>query len=327
VRRREFITLLGGAVAGRPLAARAQQPGQTKRVGFVIGLNDAEAQARFAAFRQELDQLGWISGRNIQIVPRFGAADSSRNLSYVEELMGLGVDVVVTSNSTTITELVKRSRTLPIVITNMSDPVTLGLAENLARPGGNVTGFTNFEPATGAKWLELLRELIPSLKRAAVMVDPLEPDAKLYVPGLQTAASSLGFQLTIMSEQDDAGFEKSIDNFAQQSTGGLIVPPGAKLAARRALFMRLAAHHRLPAIFSFRYVAAEGGLMSYGPDALELYRRPAAYVDRILKGAKPAELPIQQPTKFELAINLKTAKALGITFPISLLGRADEVIE
>jgi putative ABC transport system substrate-binding protein len=327
LRRRDFITLLGGAAAAWPLAARAQQFEKPRRISFVIGLGDAQARARFAAFRQGLEALGWVQGRNIELVAWFGAADPKLNLTYVAELLTAVPDVVVTSNSTTVSELLKATHTIPIVITNLSDPVALGFAQSLSRPGGNVTGFTNFEAATGAKWLELLREIAPNVARAGVVIDPQEGDAKLYMPAIEAAASSLGIQLTTASGNDEAETQRSIDVFAEQASGGLIVPPGAKIAARRGLIMRLAAQYGMPAVYPFRYMAEEGGLVSYGPETLDLYRRPAAYVDRILKGTKPAELPIQQPTTFELIANLKTAKALGLSIPESVLLRADGVIE
>jgi putative ABC transport system substrate-binding protein len=325
--RRDFATLLGAAAAAWPLAARAQQPGRMRRISFVIGLGDEQARARFAAFRQGLEALGWVHGRNIELTAWYGAADPRLNLTYVAELLTARPDVVVTSNSTTVSELLKAPQSTPIVITNLSDPIAMGWVANLAHPGGSVTGFTNFESQTGAKWLELLREVAPGTKRAAVVFDPQEADAKLYMSAIETAAKLLRIELVPAGGKDEAETERAVEMFAQQSDSGLVIPPGAKIAARRGLVMRLAAQHRMPAVYPFRYMAEEGGLMSYGPDALELYRRPATYVDRILKGAKPADLPVQEPTKFELLINLKTAKALGLTVPPTLLALADEVIE
>jgi putative tryptophan/tyrosine transport system substrate-binding protein len=330
MRRREFITLLGGAaVAGWPLAARAQQPERMKRVGWLVGIrDDAEARARLAAFRDGLATRGWIEGRNIEIVARFGAADLDRNRVAVEELLRQAPDVVVTSSPASVSALMKDSRTIPIVFTLQPDPVAQGFAESLARPGGNATGFTSVDGAMTGKWLGLLKEVVPGMKRVVMLVDPEEPSAAILAQALGPAASSLGIQSTTAIVRSEAEIDQAVAAFARQPGGGLIVPPSAGLAARRALIIQLAASHRLPAIYTWRYLAAvEGGLMSYGPDLLDLFRRPASYVDRILKGADPSELPIQQPTKFELVVNLKTAKALGIMIPESFLVRADEVIE
>jgi putative tryptophan/tyrosine transport system substrate-binding protein len=327
--RRAFVSALGTAALAWPLAARAQQPARMKRVAFVIGLDDhTEGRARFAAFRQGLEALGWTEGRNIEIVARFGTADPDRNRTVVAELLNLAPDVIVTSNTITVSALMRESRTIPIVLANMSDPVAQGFAESLARPGGNVTGFTSFfEGAIATKWLELLREIAPGMIRVAVLIDPQETTGPIFVSALEAATASLGIQLTTARVRDDAEIERAVEAFARVPNGGLIVPPGPRVATRRAVILKLAGRRRLPAIYGFPYIVREGGLMSYGPDVIDLYRRPASYVDRILKGAKPADLPIQQPTKFELVVNLKTAKALGLEVPLHLQQLADEVIE
>ena len=327
--RRDFITLLGGSVAAAwPLAARAQKSEGTRRVGFFIGLgDDTEARARFAAFREGLAALGWSEGRNVEIVARFGTADPDRNRAAVAEIIALAPDVVVTSNPASVAALMKAARTIPIVFTMQSDPVAAGFAESMARPGGNATGFAHFERATVTKWLELLRQIAPGTIRVAFVLDPEDLFGAQYLRALDAPASSLGIQLASVSLGDAAEFERAVAAFAREPNGGLIVPPSAGTGARRAAIIGLAAKHRLPSIYAFRYHAVEGGLISYGPDVFDLYRRPASYVDRILKGAKPADLPIQLPTKYELVINLKTAKALGLDVPLQLQQLADEVIE
>jgi putative tryptophan/tyrosine transport system substrate-binding protein len=327
MRRREFIAGLGGAAAGWPLAARAQQA-RRRRIGFLLGISDgADALSRFSAFQQALETFGWVDGRNIEIVARFGAADADRNRAHVAELIALAPDVIVSSNAPSIIALMKGTRTIPIVIANTTDPVALGFVESLSRPGGNVTGFTNFEQATATKWLELLLEIAPGLIRVAVLVDPRDPPENPYVLAIRRSASSLGIALVTAYARDVAETEQALDALAQQPNGGLIVPPGAGPSSHRQLVLGLAARYRLPAIYGFSDWVAAGGLISYGPDVLDLYRQPASYVDRILKGAKPADLPVQQPSKFGLVINLKTAKALGLTIPETLLATADEVIQ
>jgi putative tryptophan/tyrosine transport system substrate-binding protein len=326
MKRRKFIALLGSAVAGWSLSARAQ-PQETRRVGFVIGLDDVEAQARFASFREGLERRGWIDGRNLDIVARFGAADPDRNQRYVAELIALHPAAIVTPNTSTVIALMKEAPTIPVVIAQMGDPVTLGFAGSVAHPDRNVTGFTDFEPAMATKWLELLREVAPLVKRLVILMEPESSD--FYIRALKPAASSLGVELKELRviTGGDAELERTIAAFAVTPNGGLIITPGAVIAARRAMIRDLAARYRLPAIYGFRYYAVEGGLMSYGPDVLDLYRRSASYVDRILRGAKVSELPIQYPTKFELVVNLKSAKALGLTIPEAFLLLADELIE
>jgi len=326
-KRREFITLLGGAGAAWPLAARAQQPAGTRRIGFVIGLDDAEARARFASFRQGLEGRGWIDGRNVELVARFGAADPDRNRRYVAELAGLQPAAIVTSNTATVLALMKEAPTIPVVVTQMTDPVALGFAASLAHPDRNITGFAHFEPAATTKWLGLLREAATAVRRFAILTEP--ESSEVYVPALKAATSSLGLQLTELSVSANGDVElvRAMAAFASEPNGGLVVTPGAAIGTKRALILQAAAQHRLPAIYGFRYYVVEGGLMSYGPDVLDLYRRSASYVDRILKGAKVSDLPIQHPTKLELVVNLKTAKALGLAIPEAFLLRADELIE
>jgi putative ABC transport system substrate-binding protein len=310
------------------IRSRARRRGGVAARGARAGIgDDAEARARFAAFRQGLEALGWIEGRNVEIVARFGGADPERNRAHVAEMVAFAPDIVVTSNPASIAALIKAARTIPIVFTMQSDPVAAGFAESLARPGGNATGFAHFEQATVTKWLELLRQIAPSINRVAFLLDPEDIFGAQYLRALDAPASSLGIQLRSVSIGDAVEFELAIEAFARAPDGGLIVPPSAGTAAKRGTIIGLAAKHRLPAIYAFRYHAVQGGLMSYGPDIFDLYRWPASYVDRILKGAKAAELPIQFPTKYELVINLKTAKALGLEVPVQLQQLADEVIE
>jgi putative ABC transport system substrate-binding protein len=329
VRRREFITLLSGAAATVwPLVARAQEQERKKRIGWLDGADDdPETRARLTAFRQKLEALGWIEGRNFEIIARFLAADPDRNRTYVAEILGLTPDLIVSTNPPSISALMKEAKAIPIVFPIMSDPVALGFAESLARPGGNVTGFTHFEPATATKWLELLREIAPGVNRIAALIDPRNPTGNLYVHALEVAAASLRLPFATAPARDGAEIEQAIVAFAHEPNGGLILPPGPLQAVHRQLIVKLAAQHRVPAVYPWRYMVVDGGLMSYGPDVLEMYRGAATYVYRILQGEKPAALPIQASTKFELVINLKTAKALGLEVPQTLLARADEVIE
>jgi putative tryptophan/tyrosine transport system substrate-binding protein len=328
MRRREFITLLGGtASVSWPAMARAQQPARMKRVGFLTGLDDVEARARFAAFSQALAALGWIADRNVDIIARFGTADPGLNQAHVTEIIALAPDVIVASNPISIAASIRATPTIPIVFTLQPDPIAEGFVPSLARPGGNVTGFTSVEPAMAGKWVELLKQVAPAIKRVAMLDDPATPLEGVFAQPFADAAGALAIESIIPRVRDGAEIDRVIGDFARQPNGGLILPPSAGIGAKRAAIIPLAAKYRMPAIYAWRYLAVEGGLMSYGPDVLDLYRRPASYVDRILKGAKPADLPVQQPTKFELVINLKTAKALGLTVPPTLLARADEVIE
>jgi putative tryptophan/tyrosine transport system substrate-binding protein len=326
--RRQFISALGCASAAWPLAVRAQQPAM-RRIGYVVGggENDSETQTRLAAFRQALAGLGWIEGRNIEIATRFGADDPDRNRAYVAELVRWAPHVIFVGNNPTVPALMGATRTIPLVFANVSDPVGEGYVESLSHPGGNVTGFINFEPAIGSKWLELLTEIAPKVIRVAVLVDPQNPSGRLYVQAIEAAASSLRIELATARAGDDAGIAQAIDAFASAPNGGLIVPPAPGITNRYPLIIKLAVSNRLPTVYPFRFIAKNGGLMSYGPNVVDLYRRSATYVDLILKGTKAADLPVQLPTKFELVINRKTAKALGITVPSTILARADEVIE
>jgi putative tryptophan/tyrosine transport system substrate-binding protein len=329
VKRREFIVGLGSAAAW-PLAAQAQRPERLKRVGFMVGqVEDAVSAARLTAFRQGLEALGWFEGRNVE------TAGPDRTRIAVTEMLALTPDVMVTSNDASVSALAKESPSTPIVFTFTNDIVAMGFAESLARPGRNVTGFTSFEFATATKWLELLREIVPGMTRVAVMMAPISeyPSGANYLRVIEDGASSLGIQTTALSVRNDADVEQLIESFVGRSDSGMIIsgliilPSGGVAGDRRKLIAGLAARHRLPAVYPFGYFTVAGGLISYGPDVLDLFRRAASYVDRILKGARPADLPIQQPTKFELVINLKTAKALGLTIPETLLATADEVIQ
>jgi putative tryptophan/tyrosine transport system substrate-binding protein len=330
MRRREFIGLVGGAAAAWPLAARAQQPGERiRRVAVLTPFaeDDPEAQARVAAFVQGLQQLGWTDGRNLRIDIRWGAGDAARIRRDAVELVALAPDVILAAGGATVGPLLQASRTVPIVFTLTPDPVGASFVESLARPGGNATGFTNFEYGIGVKWLELLKEIAPSVTRAAVMRDPLVPAGIGQFGAIQAAASSVGIELRPLDVRDADEIERTVRAFARSPNDGLIVTSNALALFHRDLIITLAARHRLPAVYPFRNFVTTGGLASYGPDTIEPHWRAAGYVDRILKGEKPADLPVQSPVKYELTINLKTAKALGLTVPQSVLARADEVIE
>jgi putative tryptophan/tyrosine transport system substrate-binding protein len=329
MRRREFITLLGGAAAAWPLAARAQQGERMRRIGVLMNLaaDDAEGRARIAAFLQGLQQLGWIDGRNVTIDARWGAGDADRYRRLAAELIALAPDVILASGSSTVGPLIQATRAVPIVFVGVVDPVGSGFIESLAQPGGNATGFTLFEYAISGKWLELLKEIAPRLARAAVIRDPTLASGGGQLGAIQAVASSLGVELRPVGVRDVDELERAVTTFARGSHGGLIVTGSSLAIVHRDLIISLAARHRLPAAYPYRYFVASGGLISYGPDTVDPFRRAAGYVDRILKGAKPTELPVQAPTKFELVINLKTAKSLGLEVPPTLLARADEVIE
>jgi putative ABC transport system substrate-binding protein len=325
-RRREFIKLLGGAAAW-PLAAHAQQGERVRRVGVIMTTDDAEGQARMRAFLQGLQQLDWADGRNVRIEARWtlGKADNVRR--YVAELVAFAPDVIMATGSATVGPLVQSIRDTPIVFAQVPDPVGAGFVESLARPGGNATGFISFEYGLSAKWLELLKEIAPSVTRAAILRDPGITGGIGQWAAIQTVAPSLGVELRPVDVRDPTEIERSLTAFARAPNGGLIVTGSASSTVHRGPIIRVAARHRLPAVYPFRRFVADGGLISYGPDTIDQYRRAAAYVDRILKGEKPADLPVQAPTKYELVINLKTAKALGLEVPPILLARADEVIE
>jgi putative tryptophan/tyrosine transport system substrate-binding protein len=327
--RRAFISLLGGATAAWPLAARAQQTERVRRVGVLMSVaaDGPDGQPRLAAFLKGLQELGWTDGRNVRIDQRWGAGDVERARRYAAELVAFGPDVILASGDHSVVALQQVTRTVPIVFTLVSDPVGTGYVESLARPGGNMTGFTLFEYSTSAKYLEVLKEIAPGVKRAAIVREAGTATGTGQFAAIQAAAPALGVELSAIGVRDAGEIEGGIAAFARSPNGGLIVTGSAPAAVHSHLIVALAAHHKLPAAYFARFVVAAGGLISYGPDFLDVHRRPAAYVDRILKGEKPADLPVQAPTKYELAINLKTARALGLTVPPTLLARADEVIE
>ena len=328
MRRREFIKVVCGSAAAWPLAARAQQSERVRRIGVLMYLpaDDAEGQARLAAFTQALTQLGWSDGHNLRIDTRYATADDIRR--HAAELAALAPDVLVAGTGTaTVAPLLQATRTVPIVFAIVIDPVGAGFVDSLARPGGNATGTTIFEYSMSGKWLELLKEIAPNVTRVAVLRDPAIASGIGQFGAVQIVAPSLGVQLSPLDVRDAGEIERAVAAFASGLNGGLIVTASPVANVHRNLIVTLAARHKLPAIyFSGRFVV-DGGLISYGPDLIDQYRRTAGYVDRILKGEKPADLPVQAPTKYELLINLKTAKAMGLTFPPAVLGRADEVIE
>jgi putative ABC transport system substrate-binding protein len=327
VKRRDFITLIGGAAAW-PLAARAQQGERMRRIGVLMywSADDAEGQARHSAFTQALKQLGWSDGRNLRIDSRWATAADIRR--HATELVALAPDVLVAATGTATTaSLLEATRTVPIVFVTVIDPVGAGFVATLARPGGNATGFTNYEYGTSGKWLELLKEIAPRVTRAAVLRDPAIASGIGQFGAIQALAPSLGMELSPVDVRDAGEIERAVTVFARAPNGGLIVTGSAAAVVHRDLIAALAARHRLPAVYPGRYSVTAGGLISYAPDLVDQYRRAAGYVDRILKGEKPADLPVQAPTRFELVINLKTAKALGLDVPSSLIARADEVIE
>jgi putative ABC transport system substrate-binding protein len=328
MRRREFISLLGGAAAW-PLGASAQQSEKMRRIGVLMNLaaDDAEGQARLAAFLQGLQEAGWAVGRNVRIDLRWGAGDADRFRKQAAELVALAPDVVLASSLPVVGPLLQVTRTVPIVFVQVVDPVGAGLVASLARPGGNATGFTNFEFGIAGKWVELLKEIAPDVTRAAVLRDAASTSAIGQLGAIQSVAPSFGMELTPVGVSDAAEIERAVTAFARAPNGGLIVTPVTLSLVHRDLIITLAARHELPAVYGLRPFVTDGGLMCYGPDTIDPFRRAASYVDRILKGEKPADLPVQSPTKYELVINLKTAKALGLDVPATLLARADEVIE
>jgi putative ABC transport system substrate-binding protein len=328
MKRREFITLLGGAAAAWPLVARAQQAQAMRRIGVLVYLaaGDAEGQARLAAFTQALSQLGWSEGRNLRIESRWANAGDVHR--HAAELVALAPDVLVAATGTpTVASLLQATRTIPIVFAIVIDPVGAGFVASMAQPGGNATGFTTWEYSMSGKWLELLKEIAPGVTRAAVLRDPASASGTGQFGAMQIVAPALGVQVTPVDVRDPGEIERAIVAFAQVPNGGLINAGAPSAGVHRNLVITLAARHQLPAVYPLPYYARSGGLISYGPDIVDQFRRAAGYVDRVLKGEKPADLPVQAPTKYELVINLKTAKALGLTVPDSLLARADEVIE
>jgi putative ABC transport system substrate-binding protein len=326
MKRREFITLLGGAAAAWPLAARAQQAERMRRIGIIqpASSDDPEYQIRVGALLQELRQLGWTIGRNIRIETRWTKFDPEETRKYAAELVALAPDAIVATGISTVGPLLQLTRTVPIVFPAASDPVAAGLVESLARPGGNVTGFLSFEYSLSGKWPELLRQVAPSVRRAAVLRDSANPSAIAQFGVIQAVASSVSLEVFPINLRDAAGIERALATLAGSRDGGLIVTsPGT----RTTDIIKVAGQYKLPAICPYRFMITDGGLISYGPDLVDQYRRAAGYVDRILRGEKPADLPVQAPTKYELVINLKTAKVLGLEVPPTLLARADEVIE
>jgi putative ABC transport system substrate-binding protein len=325
MKRREFIALIGG-VATMPLMAQAQQSERTRRIGVLMPFpkDNSEGQKRIAAFLQELQQLGWIDGRNLQIEYRWEPGDIRR---AAMELVALSPDVIFASTTPALAALQPVTRTVPIVFAQVADPVSAGFVASMAQPGGNVTGFTNIEYGIGAKWLELLKEIAPRVTRVGVIRDPAVTASIGQFGAIQSVARSFGVELIALGGRDAGELENTITEFARGSNCGLITVAVPLTVNNSSLIISLAARHRLPATYPFRFFVAGGGLVSYGPDTIDPYRRAASYVDRILKGEKPADMPVQAPIKYELVINLKTAKALGLNMPLSLQQRADEVIE
>jgi putative tryptophan/tyrosine transport system substrate-binding protein len=328
MKRRQFITLLGGAAAAWPLAARAEGE-RIRRIGVLMTLaaDDPEGQARLTAFVQGLQELGWTDGRNVRIDYRWPAGDAERTRRYATELAALAPDVILAGGGSVVPSLLQATRTVPIVFTQTPDPVGAGLVNSLARPGGNATGFLLYEYGISAKWLELLKEIAPRVTRAAVIRDAAIASGTGQWGAIQTAAPSFGVEVSPVNLRDAGEIERDVAVFARSPNGGLILTASTLAVVHRDLIVTLAARHKLPAVYSSRFFVADGGLISYGPDSIDPHRRAAGYVDRILKGEKPADLPVQAPTKYELAINLKTAKSLGLEVPPTLLARADEVIE
>jgi putative tryptophan/tyrosine transport system substrate-binding protein len=329
MKRREFITVLGGAVAAWPLAARAQQGERVRRMGVITGTaeGDLETQARTAALLQGLAQLGWTDGRNMQIDIRFGGGDAERIRKSAAELVALAPDVIFATGSASVAAMLQATRTVPIVFAIVPDPVGSGFVNSLSRPGGNATGFMQFEYSLSGKWLELIKQIAPGVTRAAVLWDPAITAGIGQFAVIQSVAPSVGVEVSPINVRDASEIERAVARFAQSSNGGLIVTASALSVVHRNLIIALALRHKLPAVYFNRSLVTDGGLISYGANLIDQYRQAASYVDRILKGEKPADLPVQAPTKYELVINLKTAKALGLDIPASVLARADEVIE
>jgi putative tryptophan/tyrosine transport system substrate-binding protein len=331
MKRREFITLLGSAAAAWPLAARAQQGEQMRRIGLLVGAtgeHDPQSQARIMAFRHGLEALGWIEGRNVRIDYRFAGGDDNQIQTYAAELVNSAPDLIVANSSPVVAALKRATHTVPIVFAVVSDPVGQGFVASMAHPTGNITGFTLIEFEMVGKWMELLKEMAPGIRRTTLLFNPVTaPYYPSFLRQLEAVSTTLATELVAAPVEDKADIEPAMAAVAREPNSGLITGADPFIFSNRALVMNLAERYQLPAIYQFRLFAAEGGLMSYGPDPNDIFRRSASYVDRILKGAKPADLPVQQPTKFELAINLKAAKALGLEIPPTLLARADEVIE
>ena len=329
MQRRQFITLLGGTAATWPIAARAQPREQMKRIGILLPgtADDPVFQARLVAFFQELALLGWSIGRNVRIDTHWATADAAELRKHAEELAALAPDVILATGDSTVPPLLQATRTVPIVFPLAGDPVGAGFVDSLARPGGNATGFMLYEYGMGGKWLELLKEIAPNVTRVAVLRDPASPSQTAQFGAIRAMAPSVSVEVIPINVRDAGEIERAVADFARSGNGGLIPTSSAVALRYRDLIITLAARHKLPAIYWERFFVTSGGLMSYGPDLIDNYRRAASYVDRILKGEKPADLPVQTPTKYEMAINLKTAKALGLSVPLILQQRADELIE
>jgi putative ABC transport system substrate-binding protein len=329
MRRREFITLLGGAAVASPWAAHAQQADRMRRIGVLSGLaaDDPQGKATIAAFLQSLQQLGWADGRNAAIDYRWGGGNADDMRKYATELVALRPDVMLATGGASVGPLLQASRTIPIVFANVPDPVGSGFVESLSRPGGNATGFVQFEYNLTGKWLELLKQVAPHMANAVMLWDPTILAGIGQFAVIQSVAPSLGVEVRAINVRDTAEIERGVAAFAGVANGGMIVAASALAVVHRAPIVAIAARHRLPTIYFQRIFVADGGLISYGPDFIDQYRRAAGYVDRILKGEKPADLPVQAPTKYDLTINLRTAKDLGLSLPPALLARADEVIE
>ena len=325
--RRAFITLLGGAAAAWPLAAGAQE--RMRRIAVLMNLasDDSEGQDRVAAFMQGLQESGWVVGRNVRVDYRWASGDTNLFRRYAAELVALTPDVILSASGSALPFLLEATRSIPIVFAQTADPVGSGFVASLAKPGGNATGFTQIDFGMTGKWLELLKQIAPNITRAAVIRDARDPAGLGQWGAIHAVAPSLGVEVSPVNAHDANEMQRAVTAFARSPNGGLVVTASAPTAVHRETITMLAARHRLPAVYPFRYHSTVGGLISYGPDPIDQYRRAAGYVDRILKGEKPSDLPVQAPTKYELVINLKTAKALGLEVPPTLLARADEVIE
>src|SRR5450631_70033 len=327
MKRREFIFAVGGAAVTWPLSAQAQQTDRARRIGVLMNNDGADQRASYAAFMQFLKELGWADGGNLRVDSRWADGSASDIRKYAEELAALAPDVIVVTGTAGLAPIIQVAPTVPIVFANVADPVGAGFVNSMSRPGGNVTGFVQFESSLSAKWLEVLKQVAPDLARVAVLRDPAITSGIGQFAVIQSVATSIGVEVVAINVRDASEIEQSVEAFARLPNGGLILTASALATTHRNLIIALAAKYKLPAVYYRRYYAASGGLISYGYDVFQQYRGAAGYVDRILKGEKPANLPVQAPTKYELIINLKTAKAMGLTVPPALLARADEVIE
>jgi putative tryptophan/tyrosine transport system substrate-binding protein len=329
MRRREFITLLGATAVAWPLGTRAQQRDQVRRIAVLMdgAESDTTLQALIYALREGLRNLGWIEGGNIRIEDRWAAGDTGRMRKHAAELVAMPADVILTGNTPIVQELQRQTRTIPIVFVALGDPVATGVVASLARPGGNATGFMNPQPSISGKWLELLKEVAPGVNRVLVMVNAGNVANATRLRAIEHSAPSLGVQVSSSAVRDADDIESAIETIARESNTGLIVVPGAPISDHRKMIFALAVRNRLPAVYPYRYYVTEGGLMSYGSEPLDMWQRVASYVDRVLKGEKPADLPVQEPTVYRLVVNLRTAKAIGLSIPEAFLLRANEVIE